>query len=62
MPERCGRDGWVDARFRESRDPEGGLTYISGRAGRIAAIAEMPIVDVTTGALTTVGRCLGASA
>ena len=47
-------EGWVDARFRDSRDAEGNLTYISGRAARIAAISEQPLVDVTTGAMTVV--------
>lgn len=51
-------EGWVDARFRESRDPTGALTYLAGRANRIAAISDLPLVDVATGATTTVGRCL----
>jgi hypothetical protein len=51
-------EGWVDARFRESRDPQGNLTYIDGRAARIAEIATLPLVDVSTGATTTVARCL----
>jgi hypothetical protein len=55
-------EGWVDARFRESRDATGALTYVGGRANRIAAIADLPLVDVVTGAPTTVGQCLGASA
>jgi hypothetical protein len=50
------QDGWVDARFRESRDAEGNLTYIGPRAERIAVIADLPLVDVATGALTTVGQ------
>ncbi|MGZ6315219.1 MAG: hypothetical protein ACXWNI_06290 [Candidatus Limnocylindrales bacterium] len=52
------KEGWVDARFRESRDAKGGLTYVGGREARVALIAEMPLVDVATGALTTVGRSL----
>lgn len=52
------REGWVDARFRDSRDPQGNLTYISGRAARIASIAEQPLVEVETGAATTVAQCL----
>jgi len=48
-------EGWVNARFRESRDVTGKLTYLSSQAERLAAIAEMPLVDVTTGATTTVG-------
>ncbi len=54
-------EGWVDARFRESRDPEGNLTYIGGLAARTAAIADQPLVDVGTGTMTTVGQCLNAS-
>jgi hypothetical protein len=48
------QEGWVDARFRESRDTDGNLTYLSGRAARVAEIADMPLVDVATGAMTTV--------
>jgi hypothetical protein len=55
------QEGWVDARFRESRDPEGKLTHIGPRAQRIAAIADLPLVDVASGALTTVGQRLRAS-
>lgn len=51
-------EGWVDARFRESRDAEGKLTYIDGRADRIAAIADQPLIDVATGAMMTVGQCV----
>lgn len=52
------QEGWVDARFRDSRDPEGNLTYIGGRAARIAVIADQPLVEVATGAVTTVGQCI----
>ena len=55
------QEGWVDARFRESRDSEGNLTYISGRANKVAAIADLSVIDVVTGAQTTVGRCLDLS-
>jgi hypothetical protein len=48
------REGFVDSRFRESRDAEGRLTFLSGAARR-AAIAEMPVVDVTTGRTLRVG-------
>ena len=34
--------------FRESRDAQGALTYLSG-AARLDAIASMPVVDVVTG-------------
>lgn len=55
------QEGWVDARFRESRDAGGTLTYLGGRAERIAAIADMPLTDVAAGKLTTVGQCLKAT-
>jgi hypothetical protein len=58
LPSLTAAEGWVDARFRESRDPTGALTYLAGRANRIAAISDLPLVDVATGATTTVGRCL----
>ncbi|MEI6624661.1 MAG: hypothetical protein WCP28_22460, partial [Actinomycetes bacterium] len=62
LPTLTPQEGWVDARFRESRDAAGTLTYIGGRAARIAVIADQPLVDVSIGALTTVGRCLSDSA
>jgi len=43
------------------RGPEGKLTYIGGRADKIAAMADMPLVEVLTGSMTTVGDCLKAS-
>jgi len=58
LPTLTPQEGWVDARFRESRDPTGALTYIGRRADRIAAIADLPLVDVMTGARTTVRQCL----
>jgi hypothetical protein len=51
------QEGWVDARFRESRDHGGQLTFMSGRAARIAATADLPLIEVATGATTTVGQC-----
>ena len=41
-------EGYVESRFRESRDADGRLTFIAGPHRR-AAIADMPMVDVTTG-------------
>ncbi len=51
-------EGFVDARFRDSRDRKGHLTYVGGRDARMAAIADQPIVDVVTGAMTVVGQCM----
>lgn len=56
LPTPTAHDGWVDARFRDSRGRDGNLTYVSGRAPRLAVIADLPLVDVATGAMTTVGR------
>jgi hypothetical protein len=56
------REGWVDARFREGRDPAGALTYMGGRADKVSAMADLPLIDVVTGARTTVGRCLDTTA
>lgn len=47
-------EAWVDARFRESRDDEGNLTFIASREQRLAAIAEMPLLDVRAGTSITV--------
>ena len=42
------------ATFRESRGPQGELTFLSGSSRR-KAIADMPLIDVTNGATLTVG-------
>lgn len=58
LPTLTPQEGWVDARFRDSRDAEGNLTYIGGRAGRIAAISDQPLVEVSTGATALVRDCV----
>lgn len=40
---------YVESRFRESRDPEGRMSYISG-ADRLREIGDMPLVDLETNA------------
>ena len=45
--------GYVESRFRESRDPSGALTFLSG-AERLRPIAHLPLIDVTTGETLTV--------
>jgi hypothetical protein len=52
------QEGWVDARFRESRDSSGNLSYVGDRAGRLALIADQPLVNVETGELATVRSLL----
>ena len=39
------QQGYVRAKYRESRDREGQLTYISG-AERLKVIGDMPVYDV----------------
>ena len=41
-------EAWVPAKFRESRNEKGHLTYLSPEQGR-ALLADMPVVDVITG-------------
>jgi hypothetical protein len=48
-------EGFVDSRFRESRDHDGKLTFLSGPARRLA-IADMDVVDVTTGRTARLGE------
>jgi len=38
-------EGYVESRFRESRDPQGRLSYLSGQA-RLRAIEEMTVYDL----------------
>jgi hypothetical protein len=45
--------GYVQSRFRESRDAEGRLTYLSGDE-RLRAIAEMTVYDLEKGALAKI--------
>jgi len=49
---------YVESRFRESRDHSGRLTYIAG-AARLKEIADMPLVDVETGATIRVRDLIG---
>ncbi|WP_242692093.1 hypothetical protein [Aridibaculum aurantiacum] len=45
---------FVDSKFRSSRDAEGRLTFVSGFK-RKELIKDMPVVNVVTGAMETVG-------
>ena len=47
--------GFVDSRFRESRDRDGKLSYIGG-AERRQLMADMPVIDVVTGETLRVGE------
>jgi hypothetical protein len=46
-------EGFVESRFRESRDAEGNLTFLTG-ADRLRAIHDLPLQDVVSA--TTI-RC-----
>lgn len=48
------QEAFAEACFAESRDSKGRLTYLPYRA-RIAEIAEMPVIDLSTGAEMRVG-------
>jgi hypothetical protein len=54
LPALSSRDGYVEARFRESRDADGRLTYITSRAERLRTIADQTVVDVATGKAGTI--------
>jgi hypothetical protein len=45
----------VEARFRESRGPDGQLTFLSGSA-RQATIGKMPVLDLERGEIVTVSQ------
>ncbi len=45
--------GYVAARFRESRNSDGGLTYLNGEA-RLQEICELPLHDVETGQVQSI--------
>jgi hypothetical protein len=49
--------GYVRAKFRESVDAQGRLTYLSFPE-KIKAIGDMPVVDLTSGATITVRKAL----
>ena len=53
---------WVDARFRESRDLDGNLTFLASREARLSVIGDEPLVDLTNGRTGTVRMLLGGSA
>jgi hypothetical protein len=59
LPEVSVGDAYAPSRFRESRGPDGELSYVSSHADRLAIMAEMPVVDVISGETTTIGDRLG---
>ncbi len=57
LPVRSAQAAFVDACFRDSRDASGALTFLEG-AQRAAVIADLPLVDVSSGAMTSLGAQL----
>ncbi len=49
LAEVTAEQAWRESRYRESRAPDGSLSYVTGHADRRALISEMPLVDVETG-------------
>lgn len=49
--------GYVESRFRDSRDAVGRLTFLSG-ADRVRAIKHLPVVDVISGRTVTIADCV----
>lgn len=50
-------EAFVPAKVRESRDPRGRLTFLSGEA-RVREIADLPVVDLEAGGTVALGRVL----
>ena len=43
------KQAYVQARFRDMRDPAGNFTFVSGHAAALASMADLSLVDVETG-------------
>jgi hypothetical protein len=59
IPELSVAAAWRPARFRESRDRQGNLSYVSDPQERLRLMREMPLVDVESGRELTVGERFG---
>jgi hypothetical protein len=53
LQEKSAASAYVESKFRESRDHNGNLTFINGKA-RLDIIADMPVVDVESGQTVTI--------
>lgn len=51
-------EGYVESRFRESRDSDGKLTYFSG-PDRLRAISHLPVVDLRSGKIRMIKDVYG---
>jgi hypothetical protein len=59
LPAPTPANAWRESRFREARDASGSLTFLAGEA-RLAAFADMPVLDVETGERIAAGDLLTA--
>jgi hypothetical protein len=53
------REGFVVSRFRESRDREGHLSYVTSHSDRLRLIAELPVVRVPQAETVRIGDLFG---
>jgi hypothetical protein len=58
LPSPSAADAWRESRFRESRDESEALTYLAGKR-RLAAIADMPLLDLDADEPIRAGDLLG---
>lgn len=58
LPRLTAAEGYVESRFRESRDESGSLTHLSGSA-RLDAIAHLSVHDLTTGTVRPLRDVVG---
>lgn len=56
LPALTSSEGFAPARFRESRDAAGQLSYITSPIERLRAIADKQVVNVVTGELATIAE------
>jgi hypothetical protein len=59
LPEVSVRNAYAPSRFRESRGPDGGLSYVSEHRERLAMFARMSVWDLDRDAAVTVGERFG---
>jgi hypothetical protein len=54
--------GWVPSKFRESRGPDGRLTFVGDHRRRLEIISHLPVLDVRSGQEALVGEVFGLTA
>lgn len=61
LPSRTSREGYRESRFLTARNTDGSLSRNRDTDARIELIGQLPVVDVTSGASTTVAAALAAA-